>query len=139
MRCDGRLKYAEFLPQDARFPIILPRKNCVTKLIVKHCHEKENHAGGTNQLLAALSTRLWIIFGREEIREWEKECNECQRRKAKAAKQIMAPLPQIRELSHRLPWIMVDHLSLCREEGHVYRNATCVCLPTWQPEQSMWK
>ncbi|XP_044182031.1 uncharacterized protein LOC122962848 [Acropora millepora] len=30
VRCDGRLKYAEFLPQDARFPIILPRKNCVT-------------------------------------------------------------------------------------------------------------
>ncbi|XP_068680564.1 uncharacterized protein [Montipora foliosa] len=96
MRCDGRLKYAEFLPQDARFPIILPRKNCVTKLIVKYYHEKDNHAGGTNQLLAALSTCFWIISGREEIREWEKECNECQRRKAKAAKQIMAPLPQMR-------------------------------------------
>ncbi|XP_067050193.1 uncharacterized protein [Acropora muricata] len=96
MRCDGRLKYAEFLPQDARFPIILPRKNCVTKLIVKHYHEKDNHTGGTNQLLAALSTRFLIISGREEIREWEKECNECQRRKAKAGKQIMAPLPQIR-------------------------------------------
>ncbi|XP_068715777.1 uncharacterized protein [Montipora foliosa] len=52
--------------------------------------------GGTNQLLAALSTCFWIISGHEEIREWEKECNECQRRKAKAAKQIMAPLPQIR-------------------------------------------
>ena len=47
LRCDGRLKYAEFLPQDARFPIILLRKNCVTKLIVKHYHEKDNHAGGT--------------------------------------------------------------------------------------------
>ena len=92
MRCDGRLKYAEFLPQDARFPIILPQKNCVTKLIVQHYHEKDNHAGGTNQLLAALSTRFWIISGREEIREWERECNECQRRKAKAAKQIMAPI-----------------------------------------------
>ena len=86
MRCDGRLKYAEFLPQDARFPIILPRKNCVTKLIVKHYHETTNHAGGTNQLLPALSTRFWIISGREEIREWEKECNERQRRKAKARK-----------------------------------------------------
>ena len=52
--------------------------------------------GWNNQLLAALSTHFWIISGREEIREWEKECNECQRRKSKAAKQIMAPLPQIR-------------------------------------------
>lgn len=96
MRCDGCLKYAEFLPHDARFPIILPRKNCVTKLIVKHYHEKGNHAGGTNQTLATLSTCFWIICGREEIREWEKECNECRKRKAKAAKQVMAPLPQIR-------------------------------------------
>ena len=54
MRCDGRLKYAEYLPQDARFPIILPCKNCVTKLIVKHYHEKNNHEGGTNQLLEIL-------------------------------------------------------------------------------------
>ena len=95
MRCDGRLKYAEFLPHDARFPIILPRNNFVTKLIVKH-HEKENHAGGTDQTFATLSIRFWIISGREEIREWEKECNKCQKRKAKAAKQVMAPLPQIR-------------------------------------------
>ena len=96
IRCGGRLKYAEFLSQDARFPIILPRKNQVTKLVVKHYHEKGKHASGTNQTLAALSTRFWIISGREEIRESEKECNTCRRRKAKAAKQIMAPLPQIR-------------------------------------------
>ena len=96
MRCDSRLKYAEFLSHDARFPIILPRKHQVTKLIVKYFHEEGNHASGTNQTLAVLSTRFWIISGREEIREWEKECNECRRRKAKAAKQIMAPLPQIR-------------------------------------------
>ena len=96
IRSEGRLRYAEFLSEDALFPIILPRKNQVTKLIVKHYHEKGKHASGTNQTLAALSTRFWIISGREEIREWEKECNECRRRKAKAAKQVMAPLPQIR-------------------------------------------
>ena len=36
LRCDGRLKFAESLPCDVRFPIILPRGNWVTKLIVKH-------------------------------------------------------------------------------------------------------
>ena len=96
MRCARRLKFAQFLRQDARFPIILTRKNCAAKLIVKHYHEKDNHAGRTNQLLAALSTRFWIIFGHQEIREREKDCNECQRGELKATKQIMAPLLQFR-------------------------------------------
>ena len=91
MRCDSQLKYAEFLSHDARFPIILPRKHQVTKLIVKYFHEEGNHASGTNQMPAVLSIRFWIISGREEIQEWEKECYECRRRKAKAAEQIMPP------------------------------------------------
>ena len=91
MRCDSRLKYAEFLSHDVRFPIILPRKHQVTKLIVKYFHEEGNHVSGTNQMPAVLSIRFWIISGREEIQEWEKECYECRRRKAKAAEQIMPP------------------------------------------------
>ena len=93
MRSDGRLKYADFLSFDVFFPIILPRKSWLTKLIVKNYHEKGNHASCTNHTLAALSARFWIISGREVIRQWEKDCMECRRRKAKAARQIMAPLP----------------------------------------------
>ena len=52
-----------------------------------------NHNAGTNQTLSALSTKYWIVAAREEIAEWEKECAACIRRKAKCAKQIMAPLP----------------------------------------------
>lgn len=96
MRSDGRLKYAQFLSYDVRYPVILPRKSWVTKLIVKEYHEKGNHATGTNQTLAALSTRYWIISGREVIREWEKECAECRRRRSKPCQQIMAPLPTAR-------------------------------------------
>lgn len=96
MRSDGRLVYAKFLSYDVRFPVILPRRSWITKLIVKHCHEIGKHASGINQTLSALSSRYWIISGREVIREWEKECAECRRRKAKACKQIMAPLPIIR-------------------------------------------
>ena len=96
LRCDGRLKYAENLLYNVRFPVILARKSWMTKLIVKHYHEQDNHVSGTNQTLASLSTRYWIVSGREEIREWENQCAECKRRKAKPLTQMMAPLPKIR-------------------------------------------
>ena len=93
LRSDSRLKNAKFLSYDVRHPVILPRKSWVTTLIVKKFHEKDNHASGTNQTLAALSTRYWVMSGREVIREWERQCAECRRRKAKTCRQIMAPLP----------------------------------------------
>ena len=96
MRANGRLKNASFLPYDTKYPIILPRKNWITKLLVKWQHENDAHIAGTNHTLASLSSRFWLMQGREEIRDWEKECNECRRRKAKQAEQIMAPLPKIR-------------------------------------------
>ena len=96
LRCDGRLKNADYLSFDSRYPIILPRKSWVTKLIIKHSHDKRQHIGGTNQTLADLSSRYWVVAGREAIREWERECFGCRRRKTKASMQIMAPLPSIR-------------------------------------------
>ena len=95
IRSDGRLAFAEFLSYDTKYPIILPRKNPVTQLIVRHYHESTNH-GGTNQTLSALSSKYWIIAAREEIRDVENSCMMCKRRKAKTAQQIMAPLPKIR-------------------------------------------
>ena len=46
---DGRLIHANALPYDVKYPIILPRKSWVSKLIVKHHHEMGNHTAGTNQ------------------------------------------------------------------------------------------
>jgi len=91
MRSDSRLQYAEFLPNDVRFPIILPRKNRVTKLLVKMHHEHGKHSAGTNQTLCSLSTRYWIVAAREEILEWEKECAACLRKKAQCARQVSTP------------------------------------------------
>ena len=96
LRADGRLSYAEFLSLDLRFPIILPRGHWVTKLIVKHFHELGKHITGTNHTLSNLSSKYWIVAPREEIREWEQQCNECKRRQAKVATQVMAPLPVTR-------------------------------------------
>ncbi|XP_068756946.1 uncharacterized protein [Montipora capricornis] len=51
LRCDGRLKCADCLPWETRYPIILPRNHQITKLIIKDSHEKNQH-GNTNQVLA---------------------------------------------------------------------------------------
>ena len=61
MRSDGRLQNAKFLSYDGRYTVILPRNSRITRLIVKEFHETGNHESGTNQTLAALSARYWIM------------------------------------------------------------------------------
>lgn len=61
---------------DSRHPILLPIGSMITKLIVKSVHEKNGHSG-TNHTLSDLSTKYWIIYAREVIREVENRCAEC--------------------------------------------------------------
>ena len=79
IRCNGRLKS---LPYDARFPVILPRDSCLTRLIVRPYHEENNHSAGTNHLLSVLSRRFWEIAGREVIKECTNHCMICKKNKA---------------------------------------------------------
>ena len=95
IRCEGRLKYADYLPYSAKYPIILPKGCWVTTLIVKHFHEKLGHHG-VNQVLAAISSCYWIMSERKAIKEWQNKCTTCMRQKAKPAKQLTSALPEIR-------------------------------------------
>ena len=98
---NSRLRLAEHISWEARHPIILPRKHQLTKLIVERLHKDSNHSG-TNQVLAMLSARFWIPGAREEIRDCERACMVCRRRKVQPASQVMAPLPAVRaEMSLR--------------------------------------
>ena len=127
LRSDGRLKYAEFLPYDVQYPIILPCRIWVTKLIVKHYHELGNHNAGTNQTLSLLSSKYWIIAAREEIIEWEKQCSFCKKRKAGNANQIMAP-PPFEQPLQRLQWILGDLLLPYKVEEGEERSIICAYL-----------
>ena len=60
---------AKFFSYDVIYSLILPRKSWIAKLIVKDFHKKGNHASWTNQTLAALSARYWVISSREVIRK----------------------------------------------------------------------
>ena len=96
MRSNSRLVNVRNLNWNSKHPIILPKNHAVTRLIIKQAHEESKHVGGTNHILAQLSREFWILSAREAIRKWEKECNECKRRNARRASQIMAPLPEMR-------------------------------------------
>ena len=96
LRVNGRLKLAENISEDTRNPILLPRKHHITRLIIAYHHELKNQEVGLNHVLADIRTHFWFVHGREAVRSWEFQCNQCKKRKAKPAEQIMAPLPKCR-------------------------------------------
>ena len=94
LRVGGRLNRAE-LPYDAAHPMILPKKHHITRLVEADVHHRCRHAG-VNHVLAQVRSRYWVIDGRQEVKNWDQECKSCERRRAKPAAQIMAPLPTSR-------------------------------------------
>ena len=68
LRLNSRLPFAEQLPYRTRFPVILPKKNAVTKLIISHYDVLSNHAHGINHILANLQEKFWIVKEREAVR-----------------------------------------------------------------------
>jgi len=97
LRSNTRLRNSDDLPDDVKFPIILPKRNHVTRLVVKYHHESEGHQMGVNYTINHLREKYLVIHVREEVKRVNRECRECARRfKVQPVQQQMAPLPQIR-------------------------------------------
>ena len=97
LRSNTRLRYSDDLPDETKFPIILPKNHVVTKLIVKYHHETEGHEMGVNFTLNHLREKYFVVQGRQQVKRCINECAECNRRfRGCPAKQQMAPLPRIR-------------------------------------------
>ena len=134
LRSNSRIQYAEILNFDTKFPIILPKKDKITELIIKDQHEKEHHVGGTNTTLSNLSAKFWINGARDEIRQWELKCNTCKRKKAKVTQQIMGNLPKFRVGASLRPFtkVGVDYAGpfLTKSGRGRVRNKRWLCLFT---------
>ena len=90
IRVGGRLQRAD-LPYGVQHPLLLPKNNSVTKLIIQHVHDEGDHQLGLEHTLAELRQRYWIVHGREAIKKYNAGCPECIRRRRQPAAQIMAP------------------------------------------------
>ena len=100
LRVGGRLANAE-ISENCKHPIILPKNNSITKLIINYYHERHLH-GGVQLLLSAIRQRYWIVNAKSEIKKCIWKCIKCCKFKAKTASQIMADLPTSRVIPGRV-------------------------------------
>ncbi|XP_036347246.1 uncharacterized protein LOC118756600 [Rhagoletis pomonella] len=94
LRVGGRISKAD-LPEDRRFPIILPKHGRLVELIIRHAHETTLH-GGPQLVLQTLRSRYWILNGRQAVRSYGQKCVICRRHRGVTLSQQMASLPRQR-------------------------------------------
>ncbi|XP_030836004.1 uncharacterized protein LOC115921870 [Strongylocentrotus purpuratus] len=91
LRVGGRLNKAA-LPEEAKHPVILPKRGHVSELILRHIHENSGHMG-RNYVLAKLQQRYHIVGAISAIRKVVKKCVKCRRQRGRVIQQKMADLP----------------------------------------------
>ena len=95
LRCKGRIHNSS-LPYSAKFPVLLPRKQHFTKLVIKQSHENVNH-NGVGETLAEIRAQFWIIKGRQAVKDMLSKCVTCKKIQGRAySSPPTPPLPSFR-------------------------------------------
>lgn len=101
----GRLKHAP-IQDDAKHPVILPKKHHVVDLIVRHNHAIAGHSG-VEYVLSIIRNKFWIVKARVVVKKILRECFDCRRRQAPVGQQRMADLPKDRVTPNKPPFSFV--------------------------------
>lgn len=99
MRVGGRLSNS-LLQYNEKFPIILPKIDSITQLIVRDVHLNNFHAGIT-LMISQLRRQYWIIGARVLVKQCTRNCIKCVRVKGLTSGQIMGDLPTVRVTGER--------------------------------------
>ena len=93
--CKGRLEFSE-LEMSTKNPIILPKNDRFTELIIMDCHRKVHHCK-VLATLAELRTRFWVTKGRQYVKRLLSSCFVCRKLDGKPFNPPnVAPLPDFR-------------------------------------------
>jgi hypothetical protein len=97
MRCNARLAHTKFLKYDIKCPVILPKNHHITRLLIRHYHEKVlQHVGGHAHTLTELQTKFWIVQGRQACKDLVKQCVTCKLYRNQPLTQSQGSLPDYR-------------------------------------------
>ena len=94
LRVGGRLANAP-LAEVSRHPLILPRDNRITTLIIDAIHQQLMHAGA-DHVLNELRQTFWVPRARQAVKKVVMDCPSCRRRRAQPCQPRMADLPAAR-------------------------------------------
>ena len=95
LRCKGRIQNSS-LSYSAKFPILLPRKQHFTKLVIVQAHGNVKH-NGVRETLTEIRAKFWIIKGRQAVKDVLSKCVTCKKILGRAYSTPPAPpLPSFR-------------------------------------------
>ena len=90
----GRLANND-LPDEAKYPRIVPEKSELSRLVIGDAHSVTLH-GGVNQTMAHFRTKFWIPSCRNQVRKLILNCVGCSRFHALPTLPLMGDLPKER-------------------------------------------
>ena len=133
-RVNGRLSNMNHLSYDQRFPIILPKRSNLTRLIIWHEHKLSAHMG-SNYVLTQLRTKYWVVGGKSAVRNVISKCRLCKEKHARPLQQVMCPLPKERGTpSFPFQFVGLDYFGpfFCKVRRQRFKRYGCVfvCLAT---------
>lgn len=79
--CKGRLGNSD-LEIGAKYPVLLPRDNKFTELIIEECHKRIGHLG-LKTTLAEVCSKYWIPKSRQYVKRLLTKCRMCIRAQGK--------------------------------------------------------
>jgi hypothetical protein len=99
LRSKTRLCEATDIPHDVKFPVILPNRHHVTKLIIIDAHEEVMHSA-EESTLNKVRQKYWIIKGRSTVTSVVNRCALCKLWRLRSLKATpLANLPSYRVCS----------------------------------------
>lgn len=134
LRVGGRLTNSD-LPFERQHPIILPKTDHFTNLILDFYHKKTLH-GNVQLMLNCIRDKYWILNARSAVRNWIHHCNRCYRFTTRVAQQLMADLPTQRVTPSRtFQHTAIDYagpvkVSMRKGRGKqvVLKGYVCICV-----------
>nr|XP_049697737.1 uncharacterized protein LOC126054893 [Helicoverpa armigera] len=103
LQCGGRINAAPEITPDVKQPVILDGRSHITRLIVKHYHQRAFH-GHQEMVVNELKQKYWIIRIRPTVKHVISKCMLCRIRRAQPRPPRMGDLPEGRLAHHQRPF-----------------------------------